>query len=224
MQLTNIKKKSKSKRSEVKPCLHSATLNDVGDAHRTRPFIDARNPLGDSAAPRRPLRSFSSSRRTYARAADQVACSQARYDRMSSGFSERVQDVTLFIDDSFPSDESRGTKASFGPLSGQLVDMRPRDQQPNSRFAGVNNGGGFNPGGGLIRAGGASWGGCVLPLLHAPTLIQSQFSRGTSWGGRVHDSPPVHLHALTLTVKLRRTSWVWCMVPLLFTFMVCLQP
>lgn len=89
---------------------------------------------------------------------------------MSSGCRTRAQDVTLFVDDSSPPDEGRGTKASFGPLSGQLVDMRPRDQQPNSRFAGVNNGGGFNPGGGLIRAGGASWGGCVLPLMYAFTL------------------------------------------------------
>lgn len=123
-----------------------------------------------AAASRRPLRSFSSNWRTCGRAADKVAGSQARYDRMSSGISTCVQDVTLFIDDSSPPDEGRGTKASFGPLSGQLVDMRPRDQQPNSRFAGINNGGGFNPGGGLIRAGGASWGGCVLPLLYTCML------------------------------------------------------
>ncbi|KAK9839198.1 hypothetical protein WJX81_000745 [Elliptochloris bilobata] len=76
----------------------------------------------------------------------------------------QLSDVTMFIDDSSPPADAKGQKSSVTPLTGQLVDQRNvgRDNPQSSRYAPVN-GGGFNPGGGLIHAGSAYY-GCAITL------------------------------------------------------------
>ena len=80
-----------------------------------------------------------------------------------------LQDVSLFIDDSGPpaGRNNTGEKATYAPLTGQLVDQRNVGiNNPDSpRYAAtIGNGNAINPRGGLINAGSAYY-GCELLML-----------------------------------------------------------